>query len=718
VSSVTVDPHDATGATVYATLAGFGSTTAFTPLLYASTDFGAHWLNITSNLTQAPANALVVDPNDANTVYIALDSGIYVTTNVSACATANCWSLLGTGLPNAPVTALAAGAQLPTGDGRRGMLRAGTYGRGLWQQPLLSAISLAQPAITVAPTSLTFAATQVATQSAAQSVTVLSNGTAPVTIRSIAISGDFVETDTCSGQTLAVNAACAVTVRFAPTATGARSGTLTIYANVSGGQATVALTGTGDAPAAMTLTPSSLTFAAALVNSTSASQIILLANTGGTASSIASIATTGDFAITANTCGTTLAASTGCSIAIAFTPTTAGTRTGALTVIDDAGTQTAQLSGSGEAPATDTLSPLSLTFAAQGTSSVSATQAVTLNNSGDVALNGVNASISGPFTVINGCGTSVPAHTACAFSVAFAPTVVGNATGALTISDTFRTQTVSLGGIGVAPAGVSLTPATGLQFAPTAVGLSSTAQTLTLTNNGGGTLTINSLKVSGDFALASTTCGGTLNAAAACTMTIVFTPSAAAARSGTVTLTDNAPSGTQSVALTGTGIDFTLTPAGVTSLTIASGSSAVYPLLLSSVPGVTGSAAVACTGAPAHATCTVTPASATLGSNTGITVTVATGLAHAQRQPLPWERVVFLALLLPLMLRGNSSRKAVRVLLFSVLLAIAGCGVGREIPASDVTTAPTPTPSGTYALTVAATSAGITRSVGLTLIVQ
>lgn len=97
VSSIAVDPHDATGGTVYATIMGFG-----VPHIYLSTTFGSTWLNISANLPNAPANAVVVDPNDANTVYVAMDTGVYVTQAITTCATSNCWSVLGTALPNAP----------------------------------------------------------------------------------------------------------------------------------------------------------------------------------------------------------------------------------------------------------------------------------------------------------------------------------------------------------------------------------------------------------------------------------------------------------------------------------------------------------------------------------------------------------------------------------------------------------------------------------------
>lgn len=724
ISAVTVDAHDPTGATVYATVMGFGSLLAASPHVYRSTDFGAHWLNVSANLPDAPANALTVDPNDANTVYVALDTGVYVTTQIATCATTNCWSVFGTALPNAPVVALAAAANLPTGDGRNGELRAATYGRGIWATPLLSATNLVQAAMTLSATSFTFAPQAVNTQSAAQTLTITSSGNAPVTISSVVVSGDFVESDTCTGQTLAAGTTCAVQLRFAPAAVGTRNGLLTVFANVAGGQATATLTGTGTSAAAIVLTPASLTFAATIVNQTNTAQIVTVSNTGGTTSALATPVLTGDFQFTANTCGPTLAPQTGCSLAIAFTPTASGARTGTLTVVDDAGTQTATLIGTGDAPATDALAPLSLTFPAQQIGTASAAQQVLLTNAGDVALTLVNASISsGAFTATSACGTSLAAHSTCAINVAFVPTTTGATSGVLTVSDQFRVQTVSLSGTGVAPAGVSLTPSAGLAFAAIGVGLTSPAQAMMLTNNGGVALTISSVAVSGDFHLASTTCGTTLSPNAACTMLIVFAPTLGGARSGALTLIDNAPSGTQTVALSGTGEDFTFVATGPVSVTVASGTSAVYTLLLTAPAGVSGSAAMDCRGRPPHGLCTVTPSPVTLNGAVVVTVTVETGqlMAQLERRAFAGRDLVVFALLLPLgffVRRKKQMRPLLMAIVAAAMVSLGGCGAGRQIPAGGLGGPSTPTPAGTYTLNVSAASAGITHNVALTLIVQ
>jgi hypothetical protein len=721
ISSIAVDPHDATGATVYATVMGFGE-----PHLYRSTDFGGHWLNVSINLPDAPANAVLVDPNDANTVYVATDAGVYVTTAITTCASANCWNALGTGLPNAPVVALSAAAAMATGDGRLGMLRAATYGRGIWQQPLLTAISPAQPAITVSATSFNFAVQQVATQSAAQTLTVTSSGNAPVTFGALVVSGDFTETDTCAHQTVAVNATCTVQIAFAPTATGARTGQLVIYANVSGGQANVALSGTGTAPAAIVLTPLSLTFAATIVNQTTAGQTISIANTGGTTSTLQAPVIGGsnaaDFAVSANTCGSTLGPSTACAVSITFTPSTTGSRSAQLSVTDSDGTQTAQLSGTGNAPATDTLSATSLPFAQQQIGTSSAAQQVTLTNSGDAALTLIAASVAGgDFSAINACGNSLAGHSTCAISVIFTPTATGALAATLSVSDEFRTQTVALSGVGAAPPGVSLSPAS-LSFPAIGVGLSSAAQTLTLTNNGGLPLSISSIAGSQGFTIATSTCGATLAVNAACAVQIVFTPAAAGPAAGTITITDNAPTPTQTATLSGTGIDFALVATGATTATLSSGGSAIYMLQLSSLAGLSGNVALACAGTPAHATCTVAPPTAQLGGTTNLVVTVLTGTTAQLRPMFPFGgSIVVFALLLPLaLLRRRRTPRALLAGAAVLLIAasVTGCGAGRLIPDAGGTTTNTPTPSGTYNLSVSANAAGLTKNVGLTLVVQ
>jgi hypothetical protein len=93
ISSIAVDPHDSTGNTVYATIEGFSGNGLSEPRVYSSTDGGAHWLNVTANLPPGPVNTLVVDPNDASTVYVGLDIGVFFTNQIGGCGNGGaCWS--------------------------------------------------------------------------------------------------------------------------------------------------------------------------------------------------------------------------------------------------------------------------------------------------------------------------------------------------------------------------------------------------------------------------------------------------------------------------------------------------------------------------------------------------------------------------------------------------------------------------------------------------
>jgi hypothetical protein len=385
----------------------------------------------------------------------------------------------------------------------------------------------------------------------------------------------------------------------------------------------------------------------------------------------------------------------------------------------------ATLSGTGVLPATDVLTPLSLSFAAQPLNTASAAQQVTLTNSGDSALLLIAAQIaSGDFTVVNSCGNSLNGHSTCTLLVAFAPKSVGQDAGVLTVSDQYRSQNIALNGVGVAPAGVSLSPLGTLQFPATGVGLSAMPQIVTLTNNGGVALSIQSITVSGDFAIAtgSNTCGASLPVGAACAAQIVFAPTAAGARSGSLTVVDNAASSPQSLALTGTGVDFALSANGSTSVTVAAGTQAVYPLLLTSAAGVPGTVAFTCAGIPLGATCVVTPSSQGLGATSTISVAVATSVATMEFPGM--RRVVWFVGALPLgllALRRRRLRRAGAVAILCCGLVMGGCGVSRVAPQTSASTTVnlvTPTPAGMYNLTVSGTCAGLVRSVGLTLVVQ
>lgn len=104
------------------------------------------------------------------------------------------------------------------------------------------------PAVTLTPTSLTFASQAIGSTSAPQSITVANTGSASLFINSAAVPNtlDFTEVqDGCSGLTLAAGTNCSVSITFSPTASGTRSAAFTLTDNAAGSPHTVPLTGTG-----------------------------------------------------------------------------------------------------------------------------------------------------------------------------------------------------------------------------------------------------------------------------------------------------------------------------------------------------------------------------------------------------------------------------------------------------------------------------------------
>ncbi|MEZ2347939.1 choice-of-anchor D domain-containing protein [Terriglobus sp. RCC_193] len=558
VSGIAVDPSDPTGLTVYATIQGFGY-----PHVYRSTNGGATWLNISANLPNAPANAVTVDPNNPAVVYVAMDTGVYVAQDVTTCVatvtgtTGACWSVYGTSLPNAPVTSLFAspGISIP-GSSITGVLRAGTYGRGIWQVPLLTAGQIGAPAATFSPGSLTFGTQAVSTASASQTVTLKNTGTAAMQITGVSPSAGFVETDTCSGTSLPVNSTCTLTVSFAPVAAGNITGTVQVTANLPGGYASVALAGTATGVAKVLVSPTSISFGDVAVNAVSTSQTITVSNASTAAATLNTPVLTADYRVTASTCSTTLDAGSTCTFAVAYAPTADGANNGSLTLTNNAGTNTIFLSGNGVGTANVVYSPTSLVYhsAAIGSATVAL---FTISNTGTAS-----STLSGPVFVgdfrahSNTCDTVLFAGRSCTIIAYFVPSGTGVRTGSMTFVDNAGSHSIALSGLGlISP---SLVMPLQVTFPTTNVNSTSPSQIITVTNSSGYGMNLGITQVYGDFGVTANTCtaaiNGILGAGASCQLTVVFSPTVDGQRNGFITMSDTASSGAVATTLlSGTG---------------------------------------------------------------------------------------------------------------------------------------------------------------------
>jgi hypothetical protein len=111
-----------------------------------------------------------------------------------------------------------------------------------------ASVLLNEPVIGLYPGSLAFGSQKTGTTSPSKTVTLSNPGATPLKITGFTIGGtdpkDFTETNDCP-KSLATGENCTINVSFSPTASGARSGSLTIKDKALSTPQTIALSGTG-----------------------------------------------------------------------------------------------------------------------------------------------------------------------------------------------------------------------------------------------------------------------------------------------------------------------------------------------------------------------------------------------------------------------------------------------------------------------------------------
>lgn len=312
-----------------------------------------------------------------------------------------------------------------------------------------------------------------------------------------------------------------------------------------------------------TVTPTKLTFGDQVVGTTSARQSILLTNTSSGTISV-SLGATPNFTTSSN-CSNVAKGGT-CTIYVSFSPTTTGKLTSTLVVSDAVTSVSVSLSGTGILATT--ISPTSLSFGKIGLNSSSTTSTITLTNNQAIQLNLIAASNpNSDYAVLSpakgGCNGTLAPLASCTFTAVFTPTVLGADNETLIITDDAASspQSVALTGTGVVPLSVS---SSSLTFPTQVQGTTSSAKTVTLTNNQSIVLSSVSLSVAGDtgdFTVSG--CTGSVAALGTCKISVTFSPRASGTRSGTFVISSpDAAGGPIGVSLSGTGESpVTITPA-------------------------------------------------------------------------------------------------------------------------------------------------------------
>lgn len=373
---------------------------------------------------------------------------------------------------------------------------------------------------------------------------------------------------------LAPAGTCTINLRYSPTALGAHSGNLTVSAS-PGGSTVILLAGTGITPSALAFSGgSTAAFGSHIVGATTTASTLTITNSGAETSGAISASFVGadptQFSLT-NNC-TTLATGATCTIAVRFTPTVpagakvaqlrvTGAPGGTITSGDLTGTAVDKLTVAGTADFGDvrigTTADQLYTFTQTNIGTEGAT-------SGPLTITSTFGTPA-QFSIIAGSSTcdDAPASTTgltpgstCTVTVRFAPTgATGARTGSLVVANagTASTATVSLAGNALG----TLTPApTTIAFADTVVGNATASQNFVFTNSStSATAALTTVRTgSSDFLITADSCHGVSVAAAnTCTISVLFQPASVGAKAGSITVSAGGGNTTQ-VTMSGNGI--------------------------------------------------------------------------------------------------------------------------------------------------------------------
>lgn len=426
--------------------------------------------------------------------------------------------------------------------------------------------------LALTPASEDFGAISLNTASSAGIFLLTNTGQAAITGISIATSGDYSETTSC-GSTLAPCSSCSINVVFTPTASGNRSGKLTVTSNSTATPSLVStLTGQGLATLTTTasVAPTAEDFGTVNVGAISSATTFTFTNTGTSSMTGISVGVTGDFAET-NTCGYFLNPAANCTISITFSPTSAGMRSGTLnitsgSILVPSITSIATLTGTGyQATNGASLSPSSKDLGAILLGTSSSTANFVFTNIGNTSLTSVAVAISGSgFSQTNNCPATVAAGASCTVGVVFTPGSVGSASGTLTItssSTTNPTLTAALTATGAAATSTATLTPTSQDFGSVTVGATSADYNFNFANTGNTAINGVTISVSGPFQESTTSstggdnCPATMDPGTSCTIILTFNPTTIGSLSGALTVTSSSTTDpTLSSTLTGMGI--------------------------------------------------------------------------------------------------------------------------------------------------------------------
>ena len=462
----------------------------------------------------------------------------------------------------------------------------------------LSGFGIASAGMVLSPAVAGFGSVPILSESGTQRLNVsnLTSPGVPVSLSPPGVTGDFAidstdqSANSCGG-TLGPGASCILSVRFLPSATGSREGTLTLP--TSAGEVTGTLNGNGAFQNSLSIKPLALDFESDQGASAAVKQV-QITNTGAIAAAVGPPSTTSSNFAAAASCGE-LDPGASCTVAVTFTASAQLAQDTLSIPVTNIGSDhqavTAQyavaLSASYTAASAGlTLFPSTFGFGSQATQTLSAARVVNVNN---VSSRTLTLALEAPrnFTVAGTTCTTLLPGASCSIDLAFLPMTNGASSGSLAVTTTDQAGSPGPAGIVYAQGfGVgtgSLNISGGLivggtySFGSIAPGQLVT-NTFTVANLSSATLPIWVRRVtSRPPFLSSTNCSAPLNLGETCSIQVTYAPVSGGSSgpdTGLLSIESDAQTGPDMIALTGQAAS-TLSAANATSLasyTISQGS--------------------------------------------------------------------------------------------------------------------------------------------------
>ena len=356
-------------------------------------------------------------------------------------------------------------------------------------------------------------------------ITLTNTGTGSITFASINATAGFSQTNTC-GATLAAGATCNVQLTAAVATQTPVIGTLTVSSNAQTLVQTVTLYSAANVA----------NFGPVVVGYPASSPFATYCGIYGCNVTTAG-PDPGDFPPAGSSPGCYPRSQTGCYVYTQFVPTAVGQR---IAISNSSNSYPTLLVGTG-VPATGQVTSFSISAGSInfGTYYIGYTSpqpvTLTLTNTGNqpVPINSITTTSSFflgyQFPETNTCGSSLAVGSTCTITVSFSNTNGGggNATGQLTILSYSLTPTINipLYADPIYPQPNFSFSSTSVTLAPTQAGTSSTAQTITFSNNGNSPVTVaTGPYTSGNTVFTYATNCGAVAIGGTCTITVNGTP--------------------------------------------------------------------------------------------------------------------------------------------------------------------------------------------------